>query len=115
MYELCFTEEDFFTGIPDIELGSDSLFASYPVSQRPRCVLQALISEAKLNPQYFKDMVKDVLGYTDVPDVCESVFYELLNKVRKHSTCDTLTSPIEVYVDDFYYVTVYEDREDEVA
>lgn len=114
MYEICMTE-DFFTGSPDIELGSDSLFCSYPVSKRPQCIMQALISEAKLNPKYFKDMVKDVLGYEDFNENEESIFFELLDKVRKHATMDSLSAPIEVYVDDFYRVTVYSDIEEEVA
>ena len=116
MYALSFTE-DFFTGNPDGELGGDDLRNFYPVSDRPQCVLQALISEEVKEPAYFREMVKDTLGYS-LPigqPVDETVFFDPLEKIRKYSTCNTLTPPIDVYVDDHYYVTVYEDREEEVA
>jgi hypothetical protein len=47
--------------------------------------------------------------------VDESVFYELLEAVKKYDTCDTLTPPIKVYLNEEHSVTVYEDTEEEVA
>lgn len=114
MYELSFAE-DFFTGEPDGELGGDDIRNLYPVTPRPQSVIQALISEEKTSPDYFRKMVKDTLGYEVTGSVDETVFWELLEKIREYNTCDTLTPPIDVYIDEFYYVTVYEDIEEEEA
>lgn len=117
MYELSFAE-DFFTGQPDGEIGGDDIRRLYPATPRPQSVIEALVSEEKLRPAYFRSMVRSALGYKKMPliePVDETVFWDLLEKIRKYDTCDTLTPPIKVYVDDTYYVTVYEDREEEVA
>jgi hypothetical protein len=115
-YELSFSE-DFFTGNPDRELGGDDIHNCYPITKRPQCVLQALVCEEANEPESFKRMVQEVLGYSllDGQPAGETVFFELLEKVREYSTCDTLTPPIDVYLNDDHYVTVYEDREEEVA
>ena len=117
MYSLSFAE-DFFIG----DEGCDCpLCELYVVSRRPQNVMQALISMEKLAPARFRTMVKEVLGY-DLPHtlpmfkLCdETVFWDLLEKVRQYNTCDTLSSPIQVYLNDDHYVTVYEDIEQEVA
>jgi hypothetical protein len=115
-YRLSFAE-DFFMGTPDGEIGSDDLRKLYPVSPLPQNVMQALISMEIYEPGEFKRMVKEVLGYSLVKGqpADETVFHELMKKVRSYSTCDTLESPINVYVSDNYWVTVYEDTEEEVA
>ena len=115
-YGLSFAE-DFFTGQPDGEIGGDDIRALYPVSKRPQCVVQALVSLESREPAQFRDMVKKVLGYslTDGQPADDTVFWELLEAVKKFDTCDTLTPPIDVYVCEGEYVTVYEDIEEEVA
>jgi len=115
-YELSFSE-DFFTGTPDSEISRDDIHNIYQVTKRPQCVMQALVSLEKLQPAYFRAMVKKVLGYSLPKNqpADETVHWELLEKIRQYNTCDTLTPPIDVYVNKTYYVTVYEDREDEVA
>jgi hypothetical protein len=45
----------------------------------------------------------------------ESLYWDLLEKVREYNTCDTLSSPIRVYLSEDHWVTVYEDIEKEVA
>jgi len=114
-YELSFSE-DFFTGYPDGEIGGDDIHNLYPVSSRPQCVVQALVSLEALEPAEFQEMVKEALGYSlDAGQPAdETVFLELLEKVREYSICDTLTPPIQVYVCEGCYVTVYEDTEEEV-
>lgn len=114
MYELSFAE-DFFTGQPDGEIGGDDVRNLYPVTRRPQSVMQALISDEHLEPRYFKRMVKDVLGHDVTGPVDETVLWELLDKIREYNTCDTLKPPIDVYIDHRFYVTVYEDVEEEVA
>lgn len=113
-YELSFAE-DFFTGCFVID--ENDIRTLYPITTRPQSVIQALVSLEKLRPSYFRSMVKDVLGYslTEGQPVDETVFWDLLEKIRAYNTCDDLTPPIEVYVDEHYSVTVYEDREEEVA
>lgn len=115
-YELSFAEE-FFTGEPDGELGGDDIRACYPASKRPQCVMQALVSEEKYRPQLFRETVNEALGYSlkDGDPVNEHVFWDLLEAIKKYDTCDTLSSPIDVYIDKTHYVTVYEDKEEEVA
>jgi hypothetical protein len=109
-YSLSFAE-DFFTGTPDKEIGSDDLRNCYPVSERPQCVLQALISMEKFEPVEFRGMVKEVLGYrlNKNQSVDETVFWELLEAAKKYDTCDTLTPPVQVYLTPGYWVTVYND------
>lgn len=108
MYELSFTE-DFFTGGTD-GIGELSLTELYPVTKRPQSVMQALVSEEGLRPRQFREMVKEVLGYSPPNDqpADETVHWDLLEKVREYNTCDTLTPPIRVYVNENYWVTVYE-------
>lgn len=112
-YGLSFSEE-FFTdnGYDEGRAREDAT-----VTRRPQSVMQALISEEKLAPARFRKMIKDVLGYNicvgQLPD--ESVFWDLLEKIREYSTCDTLSPPIRVYLNEEHYVTVYEDIEKEVA
>jgi len=115
-YSLSFAE-DFFTGDPIRELGGDDIHNCYPISKRPQCVLQALVSMEKFQPAEFKEMVREVLGYSLITGhpTDETVFFELLEKVREYSTCNTLTPPIQVYLNEDHYVTVYEDHEEEVA
>jgi len=126
-YSLSFAE-DFFSGTPDGEIGSDDIRKLYPVTRRPQNVVQALVSNEYYCPRTFRRMVKEILGY-DLPKVDfknnahtppgllvdESVFYELLEAVKKYDTCDTLTPPIKVYLNEEHSVTVYEDTEEEVA
>jgi hypothetical protein len=115
-YSLSFSEE-FFSGHPDGEIGGDDIRRLYPVTERPQSVIEALVSMESLQPAEFRVMVKEVLGYSlrDSEPADESVFWDLLEKVREYDTCDTLTPPIEVYVNKDHYVTVYEDIEEEVA
>jgi hypothetical protein len=115
-YGLSFAE-DFFTGNTD-GIGEVDIRELYPVSKRPQCVVQALVSMEAHQPGEFRRMVKKALGYslTKGQPADETVFYELLEAVRKYDRCDSLKSPIEVYVcAGGYYVTVYEDIEEEVA
>jgi len=42
----------------------DDISKSYPVTKRPQCVMQALISTEKLLPKYFRVLVKEALGYS---------------------------------------------------
>jgi hypothetical protein len=114
-YELSFAE-DFFTGGTD-GIGELDLSELYPVTRTPQCVMQALVSEEKLRPRQFREMVKEVLGYslpTGQP-ADETLHWDLLDRIRQHNTCNTLTPPIRVYLNDEHYVTVYEDKEEEVA
>ena len=126
-YELSFSES-FFSGDAD-GIGETDIRALYPVSKRPQCVMQALVSDEYYCPRVFRRMVKEVLGYS-LPEVAfeksgghtppellvdESVHWDLLEKIRQHNTCNTLTPPIRVYLNDEHYVTVYEDKEKEVA
>jgi hypothetical protein len=115
MYSLSFAE-DFFTGDSD-GIGEVDIHDLYPVTRKPQSVMQALVSMEKLAPARFREMVKETLGYKLEPgQPCdETVFWDLLEKVRQTNTCDTLSSPIQVYVTDDHYVTVYEDIEKEVA
>jgi hypothetical protein len=112
-YELSFSE-DFFTGQPDEIL---DLRKSYPATKRPQCVMQALISIEKFMPAYFRALVREALGYslTKGQPVDDTLFWELLEKIRAYNTCDTIVAPIDVYVCKDHYVTVYEDIEKEVA
>jgi hypothetical protein len=114
-YELSFAE-DFFTG-DAAGIGEYDISDIYPVSKRPQCVMQALVSEEKLAPVRFRGMAQEVLGYSLTPSnpVDESVFWDLLEKIRQYNTCNTLTPPIRVYLNEDHYVTVYEDTEKEVA
>lgn len=114
-YSLSFSE-DFFSGTPDGEIGGDDIHKLYPVTARPQCVVQALVSLESREPAEFRGMVKKALGYTlpDEQPADETVFWELLEKVREYDTCDTLSPPIKVYVCEGEYVIVYEDIEEEV-
>lgn len=115
-YSLSFTE-DFFSGTPDGEVGSDDIHKLYPVTARPQNVVQALVSLETQDPATFRRMTKKALGYSlrKGQPVDDAVFFELLEAVKKFDTCDTLTPPIEVGVCEGYSVTVYEDIEEEVA
>jgi len=109
--------EDFFTGSPDGEIGGEDIHNLYPVSKRPQNVVQALVSMEARQPDEFRAMVKKALGYSlrPVRHADETVFWELLEAVKKFDTCDTLTPPISVGVCERYSVEVYEDIEEEVA
>jgi hypothetical protein len=115
-YSLSFSE-DFFSGTPDGEIGGEDIHNLYPVSKKPQCVVQALVSMEAHQPGEFRRMVKKALGYslTKGQPADETVFWELLEAVKKYDRCDTLTPPIEVYVCEWYSVIVYEDTEEEVA
>lgn len=116
MYSLSFAE-DFFMGTPDGEISPDNLRNLYPITPRPQSVMQALVSMEIYEPGEFRRMVKKVLGYSLVKGqpADGTVFFELLKKVRSYNTCDSLSSPINVYLHDDYWVTVYEDTEEECA
>ena len=109
--------EDFFTGSPDGEIGGDDIHKLYPVTPRPQNVVQALVSMEARQPKEFRAMVKKALGYSLLKGqpADETVFWELLEAVKKFDTCDTLTPPISVGVCEGYSVEVYEDTEEEVA
>jgi hypothetical protein len=115
-YSLSFSE-DFFTGYPNGEIGGDDIRNLYPVTSRPQCVVQALVSLEAREPAEFRSMARKALGYKlpDKQPIDETVFWELLEAVKKYDTCDTLSPPINVYVCDGEYVTVYEDVEEEIA
>lgn len=115
-YSLSFAE-DFFSGTPDGEIGSDDIHKLYPVSKRPQSVMQALVSMEAHQPGEFRRMAKNALGYSPPKGqpAHDTVFWELLEAVRKYDRCDTLTPPIEVYVCERYSVIVYVDIEEEVA
>lgn len=115
-YSLSFSE-DFFSGTPDGEIGSDDIHKLYPVTDRPQSVVQALVSMEARQPVKFMAMVKKALGYSlrKGQPADETVFFELLEAVKKFDTCDTLTPPISVGVCEGYCVIVYEDIEEEVA
>jgi len=112
-YDLSFTQ-DFFIGFPEGVIGETDIRTCYPVSERPQSVMQALVSEEKLNPIAFKVMVKETLGIQSGP-YDESVFWDLLDKIRDYNTCDTLIPPIAVFVNEDHSVTVYEDIEEEIS
>ena len=116
-YSLSFSE-DFFTGQPDGEIGGDSIRRLYPVTRRPQSVMQALVSLEAREPTQFRAIVQEALGYS-LPEhgqpADETVHWELLEAIKKYDTCDTLTSPISVYVCEGYCVRVYENIEKEVA
>ena len=116
MYDLSFSEE-FFMGQPDGEIGGDDFQYLYPITPRPQSVIEALLSEEHHNPKAFREMIKEVLGYSlEVKQSVDDILYcELLDKIKEYNTCDTLTPPIQVYINKDHYVTVYEDLEDEVA
>lgn len=114
MYSLSFSEE-FFTGYPTGNIGEQDLSDCYAIIPRPQCVLEALLSESYKDPDSFKNMVKDVLGYNLKDTIEECIYWELLDKIREYNTCDTLTPPIKVYINEDYFITVYEDIEGEVA
>ena len=109
--------EDFFTGSPDGEIGGEDIHNLYPVSKRPQNVVQALVSMEARQPDEFRRMVKEALGYSLFrgQPADETVFWKLLEAVRKFDTCDTLTPPISVGVCEGYSVEIYEDIEEEVA
>jgi hypothetical protein len=115
-YELSFSEE-FFTGEPEGEIGGDDLRNIYPATLTPQCVMQALVSTEKYRPGQFRTMVQETLGKSleKGQRADETVHWELLEKIKEYSTCDTLTPPIRVYVNKEHYVTVYEDKEEECA
>lgn len=106
-YELCFSE-DFFTGEESIE--------NIEVSKKPTNILQALVSLAATDKKYFVEMIIELLGanyaiYKDQP-IGESVYYELLDKIRAVNSCSDLSSPVEVWIDSegFYTVDIYESK-----
>jgi hypothetical protein len=75
--------------------------------------MQALVSEEKLRPRQFREMLKEVLGYS-LPagqPADETVHWELLEKIREYDTCNTLTPPIRVYINADHYVTVRRRKE----
>jgi hypothetical protein len=115
-YELSFSE-DFFSGTPDGEIGGDDIHKLYPVTPRPQNVVQALVSLEARQPKEFRAMVKKALRYSlrKGQPADETVFWDLLEAVKKFDTCDTLTPPISVGVCEGYSITVYEDIEREVA
>ncbi len=101
-YSLSFSEA-FFTGDGEYD------YYEMPQSERPTNVLQAIISQ----PREWQLLVAvDVLGckpenaefYVD----SESFPADVLDRIREYDTCDDLSSPVEVYLDEFYSVTVYE-------
>lgn len=101
-YSLSFSEE-FFSGDGEYD------YYEMPASERPTNVLQAIISQPR---EWMLDVAVDVLGcerrnaefYVD----SESFAADVLDRVREYDTCDDLSSPITVYLDEFYSVTVYE-------
>lgn len=103
MYGLSFSEE-FFNGTED--------YFDIEPSDRPTSVLQALVS---LDEQVCRDIARDVLG---VAEDCiefairsETFEHDVMEKIRETDLCDTLSSPITVYIDSDqnYSVTVYEE------
>ena len=112
-YSLSFAE-DFFT---DEGYDEGRVREMATVTRRPQSVMQAIVSEEKLAPARFRRMVEKVLGYS-LPagqPADEAVFWDLLEAARKHNYCSSLRAPIDVYLNDDHYVTVYEDIEEEVA
>jgi hypothetical protein len=105
-YDLSFSE-DFFTGE-----GYES------PSKRSTNVMQALESMAKFDRKEFDEMLGEVLGakYKEVwgggGHIGETVFQELLDKVRKTNTCSSLSSPVPVWIDEHgdYKVDVYDSK-----
>jgi hypothetical protein len=103
-YDLSFAE-DFF----------DNEDSDRP-SRRPTSVMQALESMAKFEKDQFDEMIGEVLGaqYKEVhggnKPVGETVYMELMDKVRKTNTCSNLNSPVEVWIDEDgnYKVDVYD-------
>lgn len=102
MYELSFSE-DFFTGFVPLE--------NIEISDYPTSVFQALVSWAENARESFLEMLGDVLGqnYKEVWAkglIGETVFYELLDKIRETNTCENLNSPVLVYIDPNYEYSV---------
>ena len=58
-YGLSFAE-DFFTGNTD-GIGEVDIRELYPVSKRPQCVVQALVSMEACEPAQFRTIVKKAL------------------------------------------------------
>ncbi len=102
MYGLSFSEE-FFSGDDEVDLYNIS------PSERPTFVLQAIIS---LDRKVQIEIARDVMGASDpefyVDD--ESFPFDVLERVRETDLCDSLESPITVYIDEdqVYSVEVYE-------
>jgi hypothetical protein len=112
-FDLSFSE-DFFTGDVPIE-------AIQP-SKRPTNILQALISWEHFDKPGFTKMLNDVLGsqYAQVwgrQPAGETVFYELLDQIRKVNTAANLNPPVEVYIDPqgYYSVKIYDDASPKFA
>lgn len=106
-YDLSFSES-FFSG-PDY----------YPEkSDRPTTVMQAIES---LSDEEKIAIAVNVLGADpDSAHLCvdsESFNHDVMEEIRKTNTCDTLSSPITVYIDKdgWYSVTVYEELPEDDA
>jgi len=109
-YELSFAE-DFFSGNECIPSGDDDIINCYSASSRPKSVLQSLVSLARLHKDDFFVLVNEVLSidpFSLVYPYCDCIFSDLLDKIREYNTCDSLSSPIEVYLDENHSITVYE-------
>jgi hypothetical protein len=99
-YSLSFSEE-FFTGTEDRN-------TSEPNIARPTCVWDAIYA-LKEDKERWAEMCYEEFGEEDPELVSVDA---VLEKIRANDTCDSLTSPIDVYIDDegFFEVTVYDER-----
>lgn len=109
MFGLSFSDEFFYGD------GTEDYY-SMPPSDRPTNVHQALVS---LDDETRKNIARDVLNVTE--DCIEFYIHaetfesDVMEKIKETDACDTLSSPIEVYIDGEYNysVTVYEEIETE--
>lgn len=109
MFSLSFSNEFFYGD------GTEDYY-SMPPSERPTNVHQALVS---LDDEERKNIARDVLGAKE--DCIEFYIHaetfesDVMEKIKETDTCDTLSSPIRVYIDSEqnYSVKVYEETETE--
>ena len=75
-------------------------------SNRPTCVYQALLS---LSDDEWAALAADV--FQVAPDDLDPAM--VLEKIFETNTCQNLDSPVEVCIEDWYSVRVYESRKEE--
>ena len=103
-YGLSFSEE-FFVGNGEYD------YYKMPASATPTSVLQAVVT---LDRDELSKIGVDVFGYTqEVAEIwadSESCAMDIVDKVRQTDTCDSLQSPVNVYIDSdgFYSLSVYD-------